>query len=102
MHLEVTPAGAKYWRLKHRFNSKEKRLALGVYPEVSLADAREKRDKAHRLLAEGIDPGVHRKVQKATKAMQAENSFEALPRTNKREIGEVHAVTDVLVGKDLR
>ncbi len=45
-----------YWRLKYRFNSKEKRLAFGVYPEVSLKDAREKRDKARRLLSDGVDP----------------------------------------------
>ena len=46
MYLEVTPTGRKYWRLKYRFGPKEKRLALGIYPEVSLAAARRARDKA--------------------------------------------------------
>ena len=52
-------------RLKYRFNSKEKLLAFGAYPDVRLARAREKRDEARRLLAEGIDPGENRKIQKA-------------------------------------
>ncbi|RQW26039.1 DUF4102 domain-containing protein [Rhodobacteraceae bacterium CH30] len=55
-------------------------MALGIYPEISLKDARNRRDEARRLLAEGIDPGVNRKVQKATKAQQAENSFEVIAR----------------------
>lgn len=79
LHLLVNQTG-KYWRLSYRFNSKQKTLALGVYPEVSLKEAREKRDEARRLLAEGIDPGEHRKITKATKALQAENSFEAVAR----------------------
>lgn len=80
MYLEVMPTGAKYWRLKYRFNGKEKRLALGVFPEVGLADAREKREEARRLLAEGIDPSEHRKVAKACGRLNAENSFEAVAR----------------------
>ena len=80
MYLEVMPNGSKYWRMKYRFNGKEKRLAFGVFPDVGLADARDKRDEARRLLAEGIDPGEHRKVQKAAKVLQAENSFEAVAR----------------------
>ncbi|QEL55132.1 tyrosine-type recombinase/integrase [Chromobacterium paludis] len=80
MYLEVMPNGAKYWRLKYRFAGKEKRLALGVYPDVTLGDARKKRDEARRLLGEDIDPGIHRKVQKAARAIQAENSFEAVAR----------------------
>ena len=48
LFLLVTPAGGKYWRLKYRFGGKEKQLALGVSPEVSLAEAREKRDKARK------------------------------------------------------
>lgn len=80
MYLEVMPNGAKYWRMKYRFNGKEKRLAFGVFPEVGLADAREKRDEARRLLSEGIDPGELRKVTKATSKLSAENSFEAVAR----------------------
>jgi hypothetical protein len=62
LYLEVSPAGGKLWRLKYRFHGKEKRLALGIYPGVSLAKARDKRDQARKLLADGIDPGEHRKV----------------------------------------
>ena len=61
LYLEIMPNGSKYWRFKYRFLGKEKRLALGVYPEVSLLKAREKRDQARALLAENIDPGQARK-----------------------------------------
>ena len=57
MYLEVMPNGSKYWRLKYRFGGKEKRLALGVYPDVPLTLARERREKARKLLAGEIDPG---------------------------------------------
>lgn len=80
MYLEIMPNGSKYWRLKYRFAGKEKRLALGVYPEVSLAEARTKRDEARRLLSDGADPSSERKVLKATKLLQAENGFEAVAR----------------------
>lgn len=60
LYLEVAPSGGKWWRLKYRFAEKEKRLSLGVYPEVSLKQARLKRDDARRLLASGIDPSEHR------------------------------------------
>lgn len=56
MYLEVAPNGSKYWRLKYRFAGKEKRLALGIYPYVSLADARERRYEARKALAAGFDP----------------------------------------------
>lgn len=78
MYLEVKPSGAKYWRLKYRFNGKEKVLALGVYPTVSLKDAREKREAAKRVLAGGDDPGVAKKTEKRIKRLSAENSFEAI------------------------
>ncbi|WP_342320535.1 tyrosine-type recombinase/integrase [Burkholderia pseudomallei] len=80
MYLEVSPAGGKYWRFKYRFAGKEKRLALGVYPEVSGKEARLRRDEARRLLANGIDPGIERKVQKAATVERAANSFEAVAR----------------------
>ncbi len=57
MHLLVHPNGSRYWRLQYRFGGKQKMLALGVYPEVSLADARARRDEARKLLANSIDPG---------------------------------------------
>ncbi len=80
LYLEISPAGGKLWRLKYRFNTKEKRLALGVYPDVPLAKARDKRDKARQLLADGIDPGENRKTQDAAKAERAANSFEVVAR----------------------
>ena len=56
LYVEVSPTGGKWWRLKYRFDGKEKRLSLGVYPDVSLKDARERRHEARKLLAGGIDP----------------------------------------------
>lgn len=80
LYLEVSPAGGKWWRLKYRFGGKEKRISLGVYPDISLKDARQRRDEARRLLANDIDPGENRKVQKAAKLERASNSFETIAR----------------------
>jgi integrase len=80
LHLLVHPNGSKYWRLKYRYADKEKVLALGVYPDVGLKDARNKRDAARKLLANDIDPGENRKVQAAAKVERASNSFEAIAR----------------------
>nr|WP_284508095.1 integrase arm-type DNA-binding domain-containing protein [Caballeronia sp. AZ1_KS37] len=80
MYLEVTPSGGKHWRLKYRFSGKEKRLALGSYPLVSLKDARRRRDDARRLLANGIDPGAERRIQKAAAVARSANSFEVVAR----------------------
>lgn len=80
LYLEVSPSGGKLWRLKYRFDGKEKRLALGIYPDVSLANARERRDDARKLLANEIDPGEHRKMQREARAERATNSFEAVAR----------------------
>ena len=80
LYLELSPAGGKWWRLKYRFAGKEKRLSLGVYPEVGLKEARERRDAAKRLLSDGVDPSVERKVQKVVSIERAENSFEAVAR----------------------
>ena len=80
MYLEVSPAGGKYWRFKYRFAGKEKRLALGVYPEIGPKEARSRRDEARRLLANGIDPGIERKVQKAASVERSSNSFESVAR----------------------
>lgn len=80
LYLEVAPAGGKWWRLKYRFGGKEKRVSLGVYPDVGLKEARERRDAARKLLAEGVDPGEQRKEQKIAKAERASNSFEAVAR----------------------
>jgi integrase len=79
MYLLVAPNGGCYWRMDYRTNGKRKTLALGVYPDVSLKDARDKRDEARKLLANGTDPGETRKAQKAARAEDA-NTFEAVAR----------------------
>jgi integrase len=80
LYLEVSPTGGKWWRLKYRFAGKEKRLSLGVYPDVSLKDARDRRDASRKLLANGIDPSENRKAMKSARADLAANSFEMLAR----------------------
>src|SRR5688572_21843915 len=76
MFLLVQPNGAKYWRMKYRFSGKEKLLALGVYPEVSLKKAREKRDQAKSLLNDRKDPSRLRRLE-----LEAEkNTFESIAR----------------------
>ena len=92
LYLEISPSGGRWWRLKYRFGNREKRLSLGVYPEVPLAGhkdkksgdwidgARDKRDQARKLLANGVDPGEHRKALKNAKANRAANSFEFVAR----------------------
>lgn len=80
LYLEISPAGGKWWRFKYRFDGSEKRLSLGVYPDVGLKNAKERRDELRRLLASGVDPGVHRKVQSAARVQRATDSFEAIGR----------------------
>nr|MBJ7890216.1 integrase arm-type DNA-binding domain-containing protein [Serratia sp. PAMC26656] len=80
LYLLVNPTGARYWRLKYRVAGKEKLLAVGGYPDVSLADARAKRDEAKRLLAAGGDPGEEKKTERQAKKVSVENTFEALAR----------------------
>ena len=63
LYLLVTPSGGKLWRLKYTFACKEKKLAFGAYPEVSLAQAREERQKARELIAQGVDPSEIRKME---------------------------------------
>lgn len=75
LYLEVSPAGGKLWRWKYRYGGKEKRLALGTYPDTGLKDARDKRDSARKLLADGTDPGEARKASKAAGEERAANSF---------------------------
>ena len=63
LYLLVAPSGGKWWRLKYRFAGKEKLLSLGIYPDTTLSKAREKRDEARRLIADGIDPSVQRQAR---------------------------------------
>lgn len=80
LFLLVTPTGGKWWRLKYRHEGKEKLLSLGTYPDVSLKDARERRDSARKQLADGIDPSHSRKAQKSLRQERAANSFETVSR----------------------
>lgn len=79
LFLLITPSGGKLWRFKYRFDSKEKLISLGTYPEISLADARQRRDEARQQIAHGIDPGAVRKAQKQAKTEETE-TFEVIAR----------------------
>lgn len=79
MVLLVHPNGSKYWRLRYRFGGKEKMLALGKYPEVSLADARARRGEARKLLANGVDPSENKKAVKVEQEQEA-ITFEVVAR----------------------
>jgi integrase len=78
MFLLVQPNGGKWWRLKFRFGGKEKLLALGVYPEVTLSEARTKREAARKLLSQGIDPSAEKQEKKRENLAAAANTFEAV------------------------
>lgn len=78
LYLEVFPHGSKLWRWKYRFGGKEKRLALGVYPDVTLAAARQSRDAARALLDKGLDPSFERRRQKAAAHVSAQNDFKSV------------------------
>jgi integrase len=80
MFLLVKAAG-KYWRLNYRFAGKQKLLALGVYPAVSLAKARSRRQKARELLADNIDPGAAKRDEKNARLIAAQHTFEAVAHT---------------------
>ncbi|WP_195431657.1 tyrosine-type recombinase/integrase [Morganella morganii] len=75
LYLLVKNNGSKYWRQKYRFDGKEKLLSIGVYPTVTLADARRKRDDAKRLLSDGVDPGEKKKERRLSAKAESENTF---------------------------
>lgn len=77
LYLQVTTKGSRLWRMNYRFARRQKTLAFGAYPTLSLAQARARRDEAKRLLAEGIDPGEHAKRQRAKRDVEA-NTFGAV------------------------
>ena len=79
LHLLITPSGGKLWRFKYRFEGVEKRLTFKTYPEVSLADARHRRDDARKLIANGVDPASIMKAQKEEK-VASETTFEKVAR----------------------
>lgn len=78
LFLIVNPSGSKWWRLRVYFRGKENMLSLGVYPDVGLKDARERRDEARKLIAAGIDPAAQRQQEKQEAATAAANSFAAI------------------------
>ena len=78
LYLQVAPTGGKLWRWKYRFEGKEKLMALGQYPDVPLAEARERHAEARRMLASGVDPMAMRKAEKAAKREAGANSFRAI------------------------
>ena len=80
LYLEITPKGVKKWQMKYKrpITGKENRLSFGIYPEVSLKEAREKRDNARKLLKDGTDPSEAKKEEKRLSVLQAANTFEAI------------------------
>lgn len=80
LYIEVTPTGAKLWRLKYYFQGKEKRLSLGRYPVVTLNEARQKREEAKQLLDQDIDPSFERLSRKHKAAIKANTTFESIAR----------------------
>jgi len=80
LYLEVMPNGSKYWRLKYRYFGKEKRLAIGVYPIIPLAEARERRDQAKKDLGNDIDPAASKKERKQKAKQNASTTFELVAR----------------------
>jgi hypothetical protein len=77
LYLEVSPTGGKWWRLKYRFNGKEKRISLGVYPDVTLNEARTRRDSFRDLLADGIDPSEHKRTETSMRRAEEAKQFAA-------------------------
>ncbi len=80
LYLLLNPNGSRWWRFDYRFDGKHKTLSFGVYPDVPLKLARERRDEARNLVALGSDPGAQRKAEKQAKAESGSNTFEALGR----------------------
>jgi Arm DNA-binding domain len=78
LQLWVMPVGSRLWRYAYRYNGSQKSLALGTYPQVTLAEARKKRDQARILLKSNIDPGQQRKLDKVSKAITDASTFEAV------------------------
>lgn len=80
LYLLVSPSGGRLWRCKYLFDGKERLLSFGAYPAVTLAEARQRREDAKRLLANGVDPGAVKKAQKAVEVAVTENAFEVIAR----------------------
>ena len=105
MYLLVK-AGGRYWRMDYTFQEKRKTLALGVYPEVSLAKARKRRESARELLADGVDPNAAKKEEKAVKLAASANTFEVVARewlkkTTSERMTSTHAKVSTWLEKDV-
>ena len=100
LYLEVTPQGSKLWRMKFRQpNGKENRLSFGKYPDVSLEQARQKRDEARKLKAAGIDPAENRRAEKEADQERASNTFEKIARqwhANRIETWQPSTAKDII------
>lgn len=94
LYLEITPKGSKRWRLKYYLNSRERRISLGIYPEVTLKEAREQRDEIRKRASNGIDPIEHRKTTRNLTKTNSENTFEYVAKEwllkHKAEQSESH------------
>jgi hypothetical protein len=82
MYLEIAPSGGKWWRFKYRFDGKERRISLGVYPDVGLAEARERRELVRKQVAACLDPGEQRRAEKVAHVERTENTLAAVARAN--------------------
>ena len=95
LHIEITPKGQKWWRYKYLYHGKEKRMSLGVYPEITLKEARERHIEQRLVLSKGIDPSAARKVKKVQSLRASNNTFEALGRewfvTYEKDVSEGQA-----------
>jgi len=80
LYIEITPTGSRWWRFQYRFAGKEKRISLGVYPDVGLKEAREHREQARKQVANGIDPSEQRRMDKLAIIDKTQNTFEAVAR----------------------
>jgi len=80
LFLVITTNGSKYWRFRYRFVDREKSLAIGVYPDITLAEARDKAHEARKLLANDVDPGAEKQNKKRERRLAAANTFEAIAR----------------------
>lgn len=80
LYLLVSATGGRLWWMDYRFNDKRKTMAFGAYPAITLADARQRREEAKKLLANGVDPGETKKAQKAAQGEQDTNTFEVIAR----------------------
>jgi hypothetical protein len=88
LNVLISPGGSKLWRFRCRFGGKQLMLSLGGYPETTLASAREKRDAARKLIANGIDPSEQRKLDKLAEAAAADNTFGAIAEEHLKSLQE--------------